>query len=201
MKKVLIGLVIVIIFAVAGVLSFMGYVTDTYDNMVKYSESSDAQWAQVENVYQSRMDAVPNLVKVVERGMKHENDTFRAVAEARSKVGQIRLTADQLTPENLEKFQMAQGELSSALSRLMMITESYPNLKADTAVIGLMDEIAGYENRARIERQKYNDLANANNIYIQGFFKSYIADHYGFKKKPLFKAEPGAAKAPVINFQ
>lgn len=201
MKKLLVGLLAVAVFVVIGAFAVGGYITQSYDDMVKLSESTDAQWGQVENVYQRRNDLIPNLVKVAERYAKHEKETFQAVAEARSKVGQIRLSPDQLTPENMEKFQMVQGELSSALSRLMMITENNPNLKADTMFIGLMDELAGSENRIAVERRNYNDMANANNIYIKGFFKRLVAGYFGFKPKPLFKAEEGAKKAPVVNFQ
>lgn len=201
MKKLLVGLLAVAVFVVIGAFAVGGYITQSYDDMVRLSESTDAQWGQVENVYQRRNDLIPNLVKVTERYAKHEKETFQAVAEARSKVGQIRLSPDQLTPENIEKFQMVQGELSSALSRLMMITENNPNLKADTMFIGLMDELAGSENRIAVERRNYNDMANANNIYIKGFFKRLVAGYFGFKPKPLFKAEEGAKKAPVVNFQ
>lgn len=201
MKKLLVGLLAVAVFVVIGAFAVGGYITQSYDDMVRLSESTDAQWGQVENVYQRRNDLIPNLVKVAERYAKHEKETFQAVAEARSKVGQIRLSPDQLTPENIEKFQMVQGELSSALSRLMMITENNPNLKADTMFIGLMDELAGSENRIAVERRNYNDMANANNIYIKGFFKRLVAGYFGFKPKPLFKAEEGAKKAPVVNFQ
>lgn len=175
-------------------------VTGKYNEMVSSSEDVDAKWSQVENVYQRRFDLIPNLVETVKGYAGHEADTLTAVTEARAKVGQININPGQLTPASLAQFQSAQDGLSSMLSRLMVVVEKYPDLKANEGFLRLQDELAGTENRIAVERRNYNSSAQGYNSNIKSFPNNLIAGYFDFKEKPYFKAEEGSNKAPKVDF-
>jgi len=198
-------------FAGAGMVIFLGLVIggcsvlsfgwNSYNNLVTLSNRTDAQWANVENVYQRRTDLVPNLVETVRGYAIHENETFVAVTEARAKVGQTNIQAGQLTPESLAMFQAAQGELSSALSRLMVVVEKYPDLKASALFSDLMVQMEGTENRISVERNRYNQEATEYNTTLEKFPTNVVANFFQFKQKPYFQAQEGAKTAPRVDFK
>ncbi|MDP3696403.1 MAG: LemA family protein [Candidatus Taylorbacteria bacterium] len=194
------GLVVFLGFAVGG-CSVLSFGWSSYNNLVTSSNKVDAQWAQVENVYQRRADLVPNLVETVRGYAIHENETFVAVTEARAKVGQITIGAGSVTSENLAAFQAAQGELSSALSRLMVVVEKYPDLKSSTLFSDLMVQMEGTENRISVERGRYNTEATEYNITREKFPTNVVANFFQFGSKPYFKAEEGAKTAPKVDFK
>lgn len=171
-----------------------------YNTMVEKQEAVDAQWAQVENVYQRRADLIPNLVSTVKGYAKHESETLNAVVEARTKATSINVDASSLTDEQLEKFQKAQGELGSALGKLLAIQEAYPDLKANENFRDLSAQIEGTENRIATERKKFNDAARDYNTYIKKFPYNLTAGMFSFGSKPYFKADDGAEKAPKVEF-
>jgi LemA protein len=180
-------------------------VVHTYNKLVGLEQAVRAQWGQVENVYQRRADLIPNLVETVKGAAKFEQDTFTAVAEARSKVGQISAQgADKLLsdPAAFQRFQQAQGELASALSRLMAVSERYPDLKATAAFRDLQAQLEGTENRITVERMRFNETAQAFNSYRQTFPTVVIAQVFGerFKEKPYFTAQAGADVVPKVKF-
>ncbi len=196
MKKtwIILGVIVVII------LIMYSSIKGTYNSMVTMDESVSASWAQVENVYQRRADLIPNLVNTVQGYADHEQETFEAVIEARSKATSINLDADNMTPEMLEQFQEAQTGLSSALSRLMVVVEQYPDLKANQNFLDLQAQLEGTENRITVERKKFNESAQAFNTLIRQFPKNIYANLFGFEKKAYFEAESGAEVAPEVNF-
>jgi LemA protein len=193
----------IIVLAVVAVVVFAG--VHTYNKLVGLDQAVRAQWGQVENVYQRRADLIPNLVETVKAAAKFEKDTFTAVAEARSRVGQIsaqgaeKLLSD---PQAFQKFQQAQGEMSSALSRLMAVSERYPDLKATAGFRDLQAQLEGTENRIAVERMRFNETAQAFNSHRQSFPTVLIAPLFGsrFKEKPYFAAQPGADVAPKVKF-
>jgi LemA protein len=180
-------------------------VIHSYNSLVSLDQAVRAQWGQVQNVYQRRADLIPNLVETVKGAAKFEKDTFTAVAEARSKVGQIsaqgaeKLLSD---PQAFQRFQQAQGELGSALSRLMAVSERYPDLKATAAFRDLQGQLEGTENRITVERMRYNEASQAYNARRQRFPTVLIASLFGdrFKEKPYFAAQAGAETAPKVSF-
>ena len=199
MKRYALGcLVVLVILAGIVILSGVG----TYNSLVTLDEKVKTQWGQVENVYQRRADLIPNLVETVKGAAAFEKDTFTAVAEARAKVGQVELKADSLTPENMARFQAAQDGLSSALSRLMVVVEKYPELTATQAFRDLQGQLEGTENRITVERMRYNETAQAFNTRRNRFPTVLIAGIFGsrFKEKPYFAAQPGAETAPKVKF-
>lgn len=200
MKKVLIGLAVTVGILFIFALIVYGWVTGTYNSFVTKSQAVDAQWAQVENVYQRRADLVPNLVNTVKGYAAHEKGVFEAVTEARAKVGQIQIDPTKMTPEMLAQYQAAQGDLSQALSRLLLVVENYPQLKASENFLALQSQLEGTENRVAVERKRYNDVAQDYNTDIKKFPGSIIAGMSGFESKPYFKAEAGAEKAPKVDF-
>lgn len=171
-----------------------------YNSMVEKSEAVDASWAQVQNVYQRRADLIPNLVATVKGYAAHESSTLEGVIEARAKATSVNINADQLTPEKLAEFQKAQQGLSGALGKLMMITENYPDLKANQGFLDLQAQLEGTENRIAVERMRFNDATRDYNTYIQLFPKNMIAKMFDFGKKPYFEAEEGAKTAPKVQF-
>ncbi len=171
-----------------------------YNTMVELSEGVDAQWAQVENVYQRRSDLIPNLVSTVKGYASHEKETLQAVIEARSKATSVNISANNLTPETFQKFQSAQDGLSSALSRLMVVMERYPDLKANQNFLDLQAQLEGTENRIAVERRKFNEATRKYNTYIKKFPKNMIANMFDFEEKPYFKAEEKAKEAPKVEF-
>ena len=171
-----------------------------YNSMVKLDEQVQAQWAQVENVYQRRADLIPNLVNTVKGAANFEQQTLTQVVEARAKATQVTVDPTKLTPESIQKFQAAQGELSSALGRLLMVTENYPELKANANFQELQAQIEGTENRITVERQKFNQVTQEYNSKIRSFPTNLTASMFGFEKKGYFQAEAGANKAPKVEF-
>ena len=199
MKKGLIALIVVVVL----VLMVGGTLMGKYNSFVGLQEGVDGQWGNVENVYQRRADPIPNLVETVKGYASHEQETLTAVIEARAKATQIQA---QLTPETLndpqlmQKFQAAQGELSSALARLMVVVERYPDLKANQNFLDLQAQLEGTENRIAVERRRFNDMARDYNTAIRRFPGSIVAGITGFDKKTYFEADEGAATAPKVDF-
>ena len=196
MKK---GLIILLVVA-AVVLGVFFWFQGNYNNMVKMDEGVQAAWSQVENVYQRRADLIPNLVATVKGYAQHEQQTLEGVVSARSKATQISVDAENLTPENLAKYQKAQGELGAALGKLLAITENYPELKANENFLALQSQLEGTENRITVERNKYNQAARNYNTTIRQFPKNIVAGMFGFEKKPYFEAQEGAEVAPKVEF-
>lgn len=193
MKK---SLVITLVADAAVVLWLVG----SYNGMVTAEEGVDTAWSQVENVYQRRADLIPNLVATVKGYAQHESETLEGVVNARAKATQITVDPENLTPEALEEFNKAQGELGSALGRLLAVTEAYPDLKANENFKELQAQLEGTENRIATERMKFNETAKEYNTMIRKFPKSILASVFGFEKKPYFEAQAGAEKAPEIQF-
>ncbi|GGK89043.1 LemA family protein [Rufibacter glacialis] len=171
-----------------------------YNDMVQKDEQVSSQWAQVQNSYQRRADLVPNLVNTVKGAANFEKETLTQVIEARAKATSIQLNADQLTPENMEKFQAAQSQLSGSLSRLMATAEAYPDLKANQNFLELQAQLEGTENRISVERQKFNTTVQDYNTYIRAFPRNFFAGWFGFEKKGYFQADAGAQNAPTVQF-
>ncbi|MBZ4676256.1 MAG: LemA family protein [Anaerophaga sp.] len=171
-----------------------------YNRMVELEENIDAQWSQVENVYQRRADLIPNLVNTVKGYAEHEQETLQAVVEARSKATGINLSADQLNEQTLQNFQKAQEGLSSALSRLMVVVERYPDLKANQNFRDLQAQLEGTENRIAVERRKFNEATRAYNTYIRKFPRNIMAGIFNFEPRPYFEAEEGASEVPEVQF-
>ncbi|TKG96066.1 LemA family protein [Puteibacter caeruleilacunae] len=184
------------------VFFFMSYsfFKNTYNKMVSMDEGVKASWSQVENVYQRRADLIPNLVNTVKGYASHEKETLSAVIEARSKATSVNINPSNLDPNALKKFQAAQGELSSALSRLMVVMERYPDLKANQNFMDLQAQLEGTENRIATERRKFNQAVQPYNELVREFPRNIIANMFGFKEKAYFEAEKGAEKAPEVKF-
>lgn len=171
-----------------------------YNNMVSKQENVESQWGNVENAYQRRADLIPNLVNTVKGYATHEQETLTQVTEARAKATQTTVDVENLTEENIRKFQEAQGELGQALGRLLLIQENYPELKANESFLALQDELAGTENRISVERNRFNETAQDYNAYIRQFPRVIYAGWFGFKKKGYFQALPGTDAAPKVEF-
>jgi LemA protein len=171
-----------------------------YNGMVNREEAISAKWAQVENQYQRRADLIPNLVETVKGAADFEKGTLESVIEARSKATSVKLDAKDLTEENLAKFQAAQDQLSGALSRLMVVVERYPELKATQAFQDLMVQLEGTENRISVERKNFNEAVLEYNAFIRRFPNNITAWIFGFEKKAYFKSQEGADTAPKVNF-
>ena len=182
------------------VLAIFFWFKSSYNSLVRMDEQVAAAWSQVENVYQRRADLIPNLVATVKGYAAHESTTLEEVVAARSRATQVTVNADQLTPEKLAQFQAAQGELGSALGRLMMLTENYPDLKASQNFSELQAELSGTENRITVERKKFNEAARAYNTAIRTFPRNLVANLFGFTQKSYFEAQAGAETAPVVSF-
>jgi LemA protein len=199
-KKALIVLAIV---AVAALLP-VGCGISTYNNLVSLDQQVQSQWAQVENVYQRRLDLVPNLVETVKGAAAFEKDTFTAVTEARSRAAQATQGATRAPddPATLQKFQQAQEQLSGALSRLMVVVERYPDLKATQNFRDLQAQLEGTENRIAVERMRFNEAAQRFNTQRNTFPTVLFASFFGsrFQEKGYFRAEPGAEQAPKVKF-
>lgn len=191
-----------IIIAVIVILGFViyGWVKNSYNSMVTLDEGVSAQWAQVENVYQRRADLIPNLVNTVKGYADFEKSTLTEVIEARAKATSVNVDASQLTPETFAAFQQAQDGLSSALSRLMVVVERYPELKANQNFLELQAQLEGTENRIAVERKKFNETTRQYNTFIKSFPKNIFAGIFSFTEKPYFKSTPGAEKAPEVQF-
>lgn len=171
-----------------------------YNQLVGSEESVSKAWSQVENVYQRRLDLIPNLIKTVQGAADYEKSTLQAVIEARSKASSIQLNAENMSQEQLQAFTQAQDELGSAVSRLMLTIERYPELKANQNFLELQSQLEGTENRITVERQKYNQVVGNFNTQVRRFPKNIIASMFGFEKKAYFEASAGAEQAPAVDF-
>jgi LemA protein len=171
-----------------------------YNKMVDLEEQVASQWSQVENVYQRRADLIPNLVNTVKAYAEHEQETLTGVIEARSKATSVHIDPNNLTPEAIEQFNQAQEGLSSALSRLMVVVERYPELKANQNFLDLQAQLEGTENRIAVERRKFNEVTQSYNSYIRKFPQLIYAGMLGFEKKNYFEAREGADQPPVVEF-
>lgn len=171
-------------------MSLFGWVNDSYNSFVQGSNKVDSQWAQVENVYQRRIDLIPNLVEATKGIFEQEREVFGAIAEARTHYANAK--------QSDEKVQ-ATNQMESALARLMVVIENYPQLRSSEVVNNLMFEMSGTENRITVERQRYNEEVRIYNTNIQSFIGRFLATFFGFKEKALFKAMPGSEIAPKVN--
>ncbi|MBR4044635.1 MAG: LemA family protein [Bacteroidaceae bacterium] len=188
----------IILIAVVAIAAIWGI--SAYNGLVKMDESVNTAWSNVENQYQRRADLIPNLVNTVKGYAAHEKETLEAVMAARSKATQMTVDADNLTPEKLQEYQKAQGEIGAALGRLLAITENYPDLKANQNFMELQAQLEGTENRISVERRNFNEVARTYNTSIRTFPKNILAGMFGFDKRPYFEAEEGANKAPEVKF-
>lgn len=196
MKKGLITIIFIAVILLGGFL----WVKGAYNNMVTEDENVQNAWAQVENVYQRRADLIPNLVATVKGYAEHESSTLESVVEARAKATQMTIDPSDLSEEAIARFNEAQGELSTALGRLLLIQENYPDLKANQQFSELQAQLEGTENRIATERMKFNDAAKAYNTLIRKFPDNIIASIFGFEKKGYFEAQAGAETAPKVEF-
>lgn len=182
------------------VIALFVWVKGAYNNMVTQDEKVKTAWSQVENQYQRRLDLIPNLVNTVKGYATHEQSTLQGVIDARAKASQTNINADNLTPEALQQFQSTQSELSGALSRLMVVVERYPELKANQNFLELQAQLEGTENRIAVERQRFNETAQGYNTYIRSFPNNILSGMFGFFPKAYFAAESGAERAPQVQF-
>ena len=187
-----------IIIAVVLVLFF--WVRGVYNSMVTQDESVKTAWSQVENQYQRRLDLIPNLVNTVKGYASHERATLEGVINARANATKTTIDPTNLNEETMKQFQAAQGELSSALSRLMVVVERYPDLKANQNFMELQAQLEGTENRISVERKRFNEVAQNYNTNIRSFPTNILAGMFGFLPKAYFAAESGAEKAPTVEF-
>ena len=171
-----------------------------YNTMTEKEEAVNKAWSNVENQYQRRSDLIPNLVNTVKGYPQHEQSTLTAVLEARSKATQITVNADDLTPEKLKEYQAAQGQVTSALGKLLAISEAYPDLKANENFKELQAQLEGTENRISVERRNFNEIVGDYNTYIRKFPQNIMASIFGFEKRAYFEAEAGSEKAPKVEF-
>jgi LemA protein len=171
-----------------------------YNNLVTIREQVNREWANVENQYQRRADLIPNLVNTVKGYATHEQETFTKVTEARSKATSVTIDAANMTDEDMKRFQAAQGEVSSALSRLLAVAEAYPDLKANQNFLELQSQLEGTENRIAVERRKFNETATTYNTTLRRFPTILYAGMLGFKERPYFQAEAGSQIAPKVQF-
>jgi LemA protein len=171
-----------------------------YNRLVTLREQVNRDWANVENVYQRRADLIPNLVNTVKGYAAHEQETFTRVVEARAKATSVTIDAANMTDEDLKRFQAAQGEIRSALSRLIAVAENYPDLKANQNFLELQSQLEGTENRITVERRKFNETATTYNTAIKRVPIVFFAGLLGFKERPYFEAESGAEEAPEVQF-
>lgn len=172
----------------------------TYNGFVNKEEGLKTAWSNVETQYQRRADLIPNLVNTVKGYAAHESQTFEAVTEARAKATSINLSADDLTPEKLAEFQQAQAQVRSALGRLIAVSESYPDLKANQNFLELQAQLEGTENRIAVARTRFNDATRQYNVTIRRFPANLIAGMFGFDQKAYFAAEEGAQTVPEVKF-
>src|ERR1035437_4120205 len=191
----------IILLSIAAVLVILFmWGTSGYNNLVTSREEVNSQWANVESQYQRRSDLIPNLDATVKGYATHESSTLEGVVAARAKATQVTIDPKNLTPEKLQEYQAAQGQVSSALGKLLMITENYPDLKANQNFLELQAQLEGTENRISVERNRFNEVAQSYNTTIRRFPKSILASICGFKDKPYFESEKGTEKPPAVKF-
>ena len=187
--------------SILGFILLIGfYFMGSYNGLVRLDEEVKKSWSQVENVYQRRLDLIPNLVETVKGYAAHEKETFISVTEARSKAAGTISPEVINDPQKFQAFQQSQAALGSALSRLLVVIEKYPDLKANENFLSLQAQLEGTENRIAVERQRYNEVAQMFNTQIRQFPTSIIAKISGFASKEYFKADAGASKAPKVMF-
>jgi len=184
----------------AGLVILLSQSSCGYNGMVSRDQTVKAQWANVQSAYQRRADLIPNLVNTVKGAANFEKSTLEAVVQARANATGVNLSADQLTPENLQKFQAAQSQLSSGLGRLLAVSENYPELKANANFQELQAQIEGTENRINVERNKFNTVTNDYNGFVKSFPNNLFAGMFGFAEKPYFEADAASQKAPTVQF-
>jgi LemA protein len=200
MKKGCLISIIVVAFLALVVLSVVLWGTKVYNGMVTMQESVTSQWGNVETSYQRRADLIPNFVNAVKGAANFEQSTLTQVIEARAKATSVTIDPTKMTPENMQQFQQAQGQVSSALGRLMVVMEQYPQLKATQNFRDLQIELEGTENRISVERRKFNEVALVYNTYIRKFPQNFFSGMFGFQVKPYFEASAGSEKAPEVKF-
>ena len=191
-------IIAIVVVALLAIVGFMG--CNGYNGLVQQDEVVKKAWNNVQAEYQNRADLIPNLVNTVKGAANFEQETLTKVIEARSKATSIQLNADQLTPENLGKFQQAQSELSSALSRLLVTIERYPELKAVQGFQDLQRQLEGIENNIKNSRKAFNEAVNGYNVKVRSFPMNLLAGMFGFAMKEGFQAEAGSEKAPEVKF-
>lgn len=191
-KGLIITIVVIVLVALWGILS--------YNGLVGMDENVSNQWANVETQYQRRSDLIPNLVNTVKGYAKHESQTLEAVMAARSQATQVKIDPSNCTPQQLAAYQKAQGDVTTALGKLLAITENYPDLKANQNFLELQSQLEGTENRINVARKDFNDSAKKYNTSLRRFPRNIIASMFGFEKRNYFEAEAGAEKAPKVEF-
>jgi LemA protein len=198
-KGCLVTIIIVGVLALV-VLGIVMWGTKVYNGMVTMNEGVTSQWGNVETQYQRRSDLIPNFVNTVKGAANFEQTTLTQVIEARAKATSVTIDPTKMTAENMQQFQAAQGQVTSALGRLMVVMEQYPELKATQNFRDLQVELEGTENRISVERRKFNEVAQAYNTYTKRFPQNFIAGMFGFQPKPYFEAQEGTDKAPEVKF-
>lgn len=191
-KGLVITIVVIVLVALWGILS--------YNGLVGMDENVSNKWANVETQYQRRSDLIPNLVNTVKGYAKHESQTLEAVMAARSQATQVKIDPSNCTPQQLAAYQKAQGDVTTALGKLLAITENYPDLKANQNFLELQSQLEGTENRINVARKDFNDSAKEYNTSLRRFPRNIIASMFGFEKRNYFEAEAGAEKAPKVEF-
>ena len=191
-KGLIITIVVIVLVALWGIPS--------YNGLVGMDENVSNQWANVETQYQRRSDLIPNLVNTVKGYAKHESQTLEAVMAARSQATQVKIDPSNCTPQQLAAYQKAQGDVTTALGKLLAITENYPDLKANQNFLELQSQLEGTENRTNVARKDFNDSAKEYNTSLRRFPRNIIASMFGFEKRNYFEAEAGAEKAPKVEF-
>lgn len=191
-KELIITIVVIVLVALWGISS--------YNRLVGMDENVSNQWANVETQYQRRSDLIPNLVNTVKGYAKHESQTLEAVMAARSQATQVKIDPSNCTPQQLAAYQKAQGDVTTALGKLLAITENYPDLKANQNFLELQSQLEGTENRINVARKDFNDSAKEYNTSLRRFPRNIIASMFGFEKRNYFEAEAGAEKAPKVEF-
>jgi len=196
MKKTLIilGVIAIIVFII------YGFFAGRYNKMVELQEDIPKQWAQVETQYQRRADLIPNLVNTVKGYANFEQETLTKVIQARANATAVTVDPNNITPQALQQFQAAQNGLSSALSRLLVTVEKYPDLKANQNFLDLQAQLEGTENRIAVARNRFNEVVQPYNVYIKRFPNNMLAGMYGFQPKGYFEASKGAENAPTVDF-
>ena len=191
-KGLIITIVVIVLVALWGISS--------YNGLVGMDENVSNKWANVETQYQRRSDLIPNLVNTVKGYAKHESQTLEAVMAARSQATQVKIDPSNCTPQQLAAYQKAQGDVTTALGKLLAITENYPDLKANQNFLELQSQLEGTENRINVARKDFNDSAKKYNTSLRRFPRNIIASMFGFEKRNYFEAEAGAEKAPKVEF-
>lgn len=191
-KGLIITIVVIVLVAIWGISS--------YNGLVSMDENVSNQWANVETQYQRRSDLIPNLVNTVKGYAKHESETLESVMQARSQATQVKIDPSNCTPQQLAAYQKAQGDVTTALGKLLAITENYPDLKANQNFLELQSQLEGTENRINVARKDFNDTAKKYNTSLRRFPRNIVASMFGFEKRNYFEAEAGAEKAPKVEF-